>query len=656
MNIQLDSLTVRSFRGIRDEKRFEFDGDNTIILGPNGSGKSTILQSIEFLLSGQVSALRGSGTGGIRANEHVPNQYANPDETAVRATFTTGNGESLRAIREFSNRSRLQADDRPTAFQELVIAAEQGLIHLSRDELLELIVATPGNRKDQIYHLMNTEGLDGRRKQLKRLARQTSNEADDRTTRYQEHLQQLREVAGDKMVTHIDEEPELRPDSLLKAVNARRERLGGTPIETLDAVNSFQDGLTPPVDQASNPLQRDTVQQQLKTIKTWADEDVDSTESTLADLREELRALQADEDALDMLAEQGLVRQGLNIINEATTACPLCKEPWEATELETHLKNRADRLARIDERIDRIDQLASNARNDIESMRVTTDRLINALADANLDVDITPLARYRDSLATIIKSLSEDLTTDPQTVNFEKLELPMASRDDAVATVSSLQEAAAALPDQSMIETLWSQLQTLNQAYQGTQRAAVERRQYVRAASELETAHEKFLEARDDVLGETFEMISDRFAAFYEAVNPDESAFNPKISQTDTGIDFSVDFYNTGEHPPHAMHSEGHQDLMGVCLFLALATELSPLDRLPVLLDDIVMSVDESHRSQFATVLYDELSKHFQLIVTTHDSRWAKQLVDIGVARKENVIQFTDWEPDQGPTIMSGFN
>lgn len=112
-------------------------------------------------MTGQVSALRGSGTGGIRTNEHVPNQYANPDETAVQATFTTENGKSFRAVREFSNRSQLQADDRPAAFQEFVTAAEQGLIHLSRDELLELVIATPGNRKDQIYHLMNTEGVDG---------------------------------------------------------------------------------------------------------------------------------------------------------------------------------------------------------------------------------------------------------------------------------------------------------------------------------------------------------------------------------------------------------------------------------------------------------------------------------------------------------------
>lgn len=654
MSIQLESLTIRAFRGIRGEERFEFGGQNSVIVGPNGSGKSTILQAIEFLLTGEISALRGSGTGNIRTKEHVPNQYADPSETAVRATFTTNSGPSFSTVREFSNRSELQGGEQSAVFQELVTAADQGLIHLSRDELLELVIATPGTRKDQIYHLMNTGGLDGRRKQLKRLAKRANNAADDGTTRYDEHLQQIRKIAGNNVVTLIDGGLELRLNALLEAVNARRQRLEGDPIRTLEEVNSFQDNIPSPVEQASNPLQRDDVQQRLATIDAWATDDIEATASTVADLREEIRTLRADEDALKMLAEQSLIKQGLDSIDDTTTACPLCKEPWAPAELEAHLKDRADRLARIDERVDRIDRLAKDARGNIESVRTAVDRVIDSLTDTDIDIDLTPLRSYQDALTVLVEALSGDLSTDVQAIDLEELNLPAAAREDAVATVGTLQEAAAALPDQSMIEKMWSQLQTLDEAYHGSQRAVRERRQYARAAAELETTHKTFIKARDTVLGETFETISDRFAAFYEAVNPDESAFDPTISQTDTGVNFAVDFYETGDHPPHAMHSEGHQDLMGVCLFLALATELSPLNRLPVLLDDVVMSVDASHRAQFATVLAGELSDHFQLLVTTHDNRWAQELVDAGVAREQSVIRFTDWAPDRGPEITAG--
>ena len=40
------------------------------------------------------------------------------------------------------------------------------------------------------------------------------------------------------------------------------------------------------------------------------------------------------------------------------------------------------------------------------------------------------------------------------------------------------------------------------------------------------------------------------------------------------GLNFEVDFHGRGQHPPHALHSEGHQDSMGLCLYLALTEHL----------------------------------------------------------------------------------
>lgn len=654
MTIQIESLTIRAFRGIRREEHFEFNGQNAVIVGPNGSGKSTILQAIEYLLTGEVSALQGAGTRGIQKTEHVPNQYADPEKTAVSARFSTPTRQSFRVVRRFSDSGGLETDDPPAGFKEFTSAAQQGLIHLSRQELLELVIATPGNRKDQIYHLMDTRGIDGRRKQLKRLAKTANEKAETQTTRYEEHLRQLRQVAGDEVVTEFDGETTLRTAALRETVNDLRERLGGDPIEDVDTVETFQQGLTSPLEQASNPLQRQDVRDRLTTIEEWAESGAEEAASTLSELREELRALSADQDALDMLVEKALVQQGLDLMDDSTTKCPLCKEPWDTDSLKNHLENRAERLARIDERIDRIDQLAVDARGDLESIQMTADRIVESLADADLNVDPGPIAGFRDALARVIEALSQDLTSTPVKVDPDRLVLPKAEQAQAARAASKIQDIARQLPDRSLIERSWSQLQTLDDAYHGLSEAAEDRRVQSQVAAELETAHTTFLGARDAVLGEMFETISDQFAEFYELVNPDESAFDPTLSQTNTGVNFAVDFYDTGSHPPHAMHSEGHQDLMGVCLFLALAGELSPLERLPVLLDDVVMSVDEGHREQFAEVLQNELSDHFQLLITTHNQVWARQLVESGVVDESNVIRFTDWSPDRGPTMGSG--
>jgi DNA repair exonuclease SbcCD ATPase subunit len=654
MRLELDSLTVRAFRGIRGEERFQFDGEGSVIVGPNGSGKSTILQALEFLLIGEISALTGSGTGGIRKTEHVPNRYADASDTAVQARFTTGEGEQVRVVREFDNRSRMQASSRPESLRELVRATEQGLLLLTRDELLELVVSTPGTRKDQIYQIMDTGSLDTRRKQLKRLRRNAATEVEARERRYADALETLRATAGPDAVTTHGSEDRPEPEALCAAVNELRTELGGEPLDALHEVDSFQRGLTSPLEQASNPLQRDAVLDRLETLRSWIDDGEASTSETLTALREELRSLRADEDALDMLAQRSLVEQGRQEVDGSTTTCPLCGKSWEAGALQAHLQERSERLAQIDERVSRVESLARRSRTDVDEIHRVLDKLVDDLNEDAVTADLSPLGSYREELATLTEALAEDLTDEPQAVDLSTLGLPGETQSAVDGVLAELESTAAALPDRSRIERMWGDLQTLDEAYGTLRSTKTAQEEYRRVEAEFERAHELFLQARDDVLGEVFDQISDRFASIYTAINPDESTFDPSISQTNTGVDFSVGFYESGQHPPHALHSEGHQDLMGVSLFLALAAELSPLDRHPLLLDDVVMSVDDSHRRQFARVLAEDLSDQFQLLVTTHDAEWARQLVDAGVATDSEVVRFQSWDPTDGPVVTTG--
>jgi hypothetical protein len=62
-----------------------------------------------------------------------------------------------------------------------------------------------------------------------------------------------------------------------------------------------------------------------------------------------------------------------------------------------------------------------------------------------------------------------------------------------------------------------------------------------------------------------------------------------------------VQQYRTPENP--TVETEGHQDGMGVCLYLALMKRLFGDQFTFALLDDVVMSVDVGHRYQFCQLL-----------------------------------------------------
>jgi hypothetical protein len=116
------------------------------------------------------------------------------------------------------------------------------------------------------------------------------------------------------------------------------------------------------------------------------------------------------------------------------------------------------------------------------------------------------------------------------------------------------------------------------------------------------------------------------------------------------GLNFEVDFYGQGNHPPHALHSEGHQDSMGICLYLALAERLNEGLINLVILDDVVMSVDVEHRRQICSLLGKSFPNR-QFIITTHDRTWANQLKSEGVVKSRDLIEFHNWSLEGGPQV-----
>jgi len=115
-------------------------------------------------------------------------------------------------------------------------------------------------------------------------------------------------------------------------------------------------------------------------------------------------------------------------------------------------------------------------------------------------------------------------------------------------------------------------------------------------------------------------------------------------------LNFEVDFYNRGSFPPHALHSEGHQDSMGICLYFALNRHLAKDVLQVMVLDDVVMSIDHGHRRGVCGFL-NQYFPDRQLIITTHDSAWARQLRTEGAVKRDNMLHFVNWEIETGPII-----
>ena len=166
-------------------------------------------------------------------------------------------------------------------------------------------------------------------------------------------------------------------------------------------------------------------------------------------------------------------------------------------------------------------------------------------------------------------------------------------------------------------------------------------------------AYEVYCDVLQEELNALYDEVQKDFSAFYRAINEeDESTFTAKLTPTEGSLGLDVNFYERGLFPPAAYHSEGHQDGMGVCLYLALMKRLFGSQFTFALLDDVVMSVDANHRYQFCKLLKTQFPDT-QFIVTTHDRLWAEQMRSASLVTSKTSVAFHSWTIDSGPLVES---
>lgn len=146
-----------------------------------------------------------------------------------------------------------------------------------------------------------------------------------------------------------------------------------------------------------------------------------------------------------------------------------------------------------------------------------------------------------------------------------------------------------------------------------------------------------------------YDDVAKDFSDYYRVVNrEDEDKFVGKLTSAPAKLSFDVDFYGRGLFPPGAYHSEGHQDAMGLCLYLALMKHTLGDKFTFTVLDDVLMPIDTGHRREVCRLLKSEFP-NTQFILTTHDRVWLQYMKTEGLIVRSQ--SFGGWTVDLGPRV-----
>lgn len=640
--IQVQKLRIEEFRGIR-ALDLDMGRNSFVVAGPNGSGKSGVVDAIDFALTGNVARLSGAGTGGISVAKHAPHvhQRGNPAAASVTLTFThPASGQTGTLTRSVKTAGQVTLDPKTP---ELVAAVEWAVRHpeliLSRREVIKYVNAEPGKRAQEVQALLKLDRIDETRRLLNTARNKTSTaakSADDGVKSAEDAVKRGLDIS------------DLSTSEVTVAVNKKREVLALEPLSATSLENDFSAGAT--TDDSQNSFNRASAIRDIEAITSYVIEHKE-LDTAVSDLGTALIELEADPSVLDALKHRQLVETGLPLV--ISTACPLCDLEWpDAASLRQHLNDkltRSETAAKLQQRIQtaagKVTAQLSGVRSLIQAAQPHAVTLGQSALQTSLLDWSNDLAMFEAKLATIdsIRDESERLTNDP-------LAAPLLITDGLKALRATIE----ALPDQTATEAAHAFLTVAQDRWTQLRQARAKATKATAAHKAANAVYEKYNSVADAALTTLYKTVEADFSNFYRQINSDdESSFKAGLSPTAGKLDLEVDFYGLGMFPPMAYHSEGHQDGMGVCLYLALIRQLLKSDFRLAVLDDVVTSVDANHRRQFCKLLKD-VFPDVQFVMTTHDEVWARQMQSSGLIARRSLARFHGWTVDGGPFYGQG--
>lgn len=635
--MKLQFVELSGFRGFRERTRLEFPGGFTVLSGRNGAGKSTVLDAIDYALTGTINKFSVTEAKGGGLDDHIwwvgpdrPDAYFvsagfvdDHDETFV-VTRTRGSGSNVdereivqRLCKDGPTaRASVQTLLQTTLIRDEFIASlsldlpEQTRFTLVREAIGHLVGPDYSARTAAIVTAANAAKTkqEGREKELQselgRLLGQLT-EARSAAERSTDISEALRFIESQSISLPADLTERLA--ALRKIVTDRRAAL----IE-IERARALSQVALPEVIYFNSPQ----AEADLKSAQDARESG--ARDQALADERLALAARvdQAERESDEYAAHMSALLEHGSAVGLQEGHCPLCNSVRTRAEFEQAISSARARLASRGERL----TAAARTLAEAQTALAAAEAAINAAQArvTQLDERKTALERKRSGVReTYTRFRFSASPDDPQAAEkalfVEQENLVRLERALSVLETSSAVDHVKAL--ESRIATLRQQIDQESQKLTGTERA-------VEAARQIENVAKT---VANQILTEQFDTVMPLLKELYRRLRPHtdwteiESDFGGKVRGS---LNFVVgDGYN-----PQFLFSSGQRRAAGLAFLLAVHLSRPWCKWQSLLLDDPVQHIDDYRALNLVEVLTAIRRTNRQVIVAVEDPALADLL------------------------------
>ncbi len=571
----LRTLEVKSFRGIKNYK-INFDSKSLVLVGENGSGKSSIVNAFEFLFTGKVDSL--SGKQAIRHNDSLVHLGDKKEDLFVEAKI--GKNVITRTLKDgVSYKDKDVLED-----------FKHGSFLLNRQKLLKFIESTPTKRYESITSLIGFEHLDKIETTVNKTQKSFKNKVKSKEGELDEKIKTIESVYDCDISEIYDK------------INEILLRNDLTPINSDSDLKEFIKNFSKQDFEKINELNELLKLMDIDILKI--DEEYQDLLNSYEDAT--LNELQSVSTLFEILNNANLY-----ILDENPDKCPICQNTINPSEINDYIKLKKEELSENTNTLQNwrndYSELSEKLKNLNYNLKSIKNRLNDEEFDLNLDDLISNLEKLADFKLKISKMDKEALIRlndnflhikDNVKREYEKL-----NDIENVAELNNVYEAIFNLNEKRNIE---NELETLK-----------------KQLNLAETTYLTFKERKQSEIDTIIKSIQELVNKYYNFIHKDETFNSPHINvPNSTKISLDLTF-NDITADPRSYSSEGHLDSLGLCIFLAFAKMFNKYDFL--ILDDIISTVDLSHKERIIKLLFTEF-RDYKFIITTHNKLWFRQV------------------------------
>lgn len=660
-SLRLTKLTVAGFRGFNLEQTIPLDAEFVLIRGENGSGKSSAIDAMSWLFTGEVGYIANRSTGLKVESDPLVNCYSD-GAARVSVELRDEHGNSLVITRIGNSRtSTLSAEQSArgsaalTHLCEIASKSPEQLAHrvhrwgiLSQSTMTDAIESGGVELHDRLANLLGLDEITRFVDAVSTFANSAKANRDSCKERLEASLERFEE--SEKSVTTLSERmksPETRTTDRTRAAQVISNQLAdGWEIRktAIEDENEFFTVLREELSSVIAALVR--VRSGRADFETNAvtSEEVASATLITKELEKsvfELNNLRTQNDKYRSLFELA--------VDLLSDECPVCEQEIDEGHVHESIESR---LGGLDASAEALENLEAN----ISETRLALSRLNEKLRAAEeARIRFQSSVSELESILSALQVLSPPPSRDANDVSEAQIAMLSNARD----VCDEVRIQFVARMDASVVRSM-SELKQLQQQQIGTERE--ELRTAEERLSEAKQLQQRAIVAKDAVISQALADIQPTFSEVFDRMLP-HPTFTKLLSSRSVRYKkervnpLVVDDLEGINANPTLIYSEGQINVVAISYFLGLALSTED-DALPfVVLDDPVQSMDVIGMLGFAD-LFRRLRRNKQLIVATHDSRFASILRRKLAPREQSVrcldVSFSSWSRT-GPVISSNY-